>query len=959
FSSIDLAQGFYQVGISEKDRHKTAFRVGCGGLYEYFRMPMGLCNSPSTFQRLMEACLAEANFDILLIYLDDILVYSQSISEHIPVSRLEYVFSRLRSHGLRLKLSKCHFFRKEVTFLGHQVSGEGVATDPEKTRAIRDWPRPRTVSQLRSFLGLASYYRKFVRSFSEIAAPLHALLSTDNVRKTKSVKKRRRAHVKMEESDEVFQHKWTNECTHAFETLKVCLLSSPVLGFPDFTLPFIVETDASFKGLGAVLSQDQEHGRVVIAYASRSLRPSERNMNNYSSLKLEMLALKWAVSDKFRDYLLGSKFVVFTDNNPLSYFQSAKLDATEMRWAAQLAQFDFTVKYRSGRSNANADALSRRGHDTVAGEASVSRIKAEAYSGSEDDILAAVTDSTQLGVTLRTAISAELNTLVRLESNDTAVTTFPPNDDKELRERQERDHHIGQAMKWVATGHKPTDRQLARETAITKKLIRKWDRLELRNGVLWCNSTTPDGDSRSLFVTPESMKNQMLEALHNASGHQGIERTMSLVKQRCYWVGVDGDVRNWIKHCERCVVSKQPVPKVKPKIKSLLAFAPLEVVAMDFTQLEKASDGRENVLVITDVFTKFTVAVPTRNQKASTVAKVLVYDWFYKFGIPNRLHSDQGRNFESAVIKELCHMYGVTKSRTTPYHPEGNAQCERFNRTMHNLLRALPQDRKIKWPEHLSELVYCYNVAPQASTGYSPFYLMYGREPSLPIDIILGNTDKPPGCVHEWTVAHQRKLKDVHHLAKQNLNRASDDRIQRFNAAAKDEFILPGTRVLLRNHPQGRNKIQDFWNPTPYLVVDKLQDNVYVVQLADETGPTRNVTRSEILDLSKSLDSKDTTTMRNRVPDTGADAGDSMLPKAGGDGKLDVGDISMSDSEESESDYEIAYGRAGNLDEAVETVNLYKGSEPEQSLTDILESGTSDKAGKSQGDTSDKAGDGD
>lgn len=166
FSSIDLAQGYYQVGISEKDRHKTAFRVGCGGLYEYPRMPMGLCNSPGTFQRLMEACLAEANFDILLIYLDDILVFSRSVEDHL--CRLEYVFSRFKAHGLRMKLTKCHFFKRKVTFLGHQVSSEGVTTDPDKTKVIRDWQQPRTISQLRSFLGLASYYRRFVRSFSKL-----------------------------------------------------------------------------------------------------------------------------------------------------------------------------------------------------------------------------------------------------------------------------------------------------------------------------------------------------------------------------------------------------------------------------------------------------------------------------------------------------------------------------------------------------------------------------------------------------------------------------------------------------------------------------------------------------------------------------------------------------------------------------------------------------------------------
>ncbi len=304
FSSIDLAQGYYQVAVDEADIHKTAFRVGTGGLYEYLRMPFGLCNSPGTFQRLMEACLGEANFDLLLIYLDDILVFASSIEEHIK--RLEYVFCRLKEHGLKMKPTKCHFFQREVKFLGHVVSENGIFTDPDKTKTVKEWPRPQTERQLRQFLGLAGYYRRFVKGFSQIAAPLHSLLTKQDRTKRKSTRSEKALNSLLE-------GRWTSDCSKAFEKLKKCLVSSPILGYPDFKKPFIVETDASFNGLGAVLSQDQSNGRVVIAYASRSLRPSEKNMENYSSMKLEMLALKWAVTEKLRDYLLGGKFIVYTD----------------------------------------------------------------------------------------------------------------------------------------------------------------------------------------------------------------------------------------------------------------------------------------------------------------------------------------------------------------------------------------------------------------------------------------------------------------------------------------------------------------------------------------------------------------------------------------------------------------------------------------------------------------------
>ena len=169
-------------------------------------------------------------------------------------------------------------------------------------------------------------------------------------------------------------------------------------------------------------------------------------------------------------------------------------------------------------------------------------------------------------------------------------------------------------------------------------------------------------------------------------------------------------------------------------MKHLIATQPNELVCMDFTMLEKSDDGIENVLVITDAFTKWTRTIPTRDQTAKTVAKILVKEWFYQYGVPKRLHSDQGRNFESRLIQQLCSMYGVDKSRTTPYHPQGNSICERYNRTMHNLLRSLESDQKRKWTKHVQALTFNYNVTPHSSTGYSPYFMMYGAHPRLSID---------------------------------------------------------------------------------------------------------------------------------------------------------------------------------------------------------------------------------
>ena len=275
----------------------------------------------------------------------------------------------------------------------------------------------------------------------------------------------------------------------------------------------------------------------------------------------------------------------------------------------------------------------------------------------------------------------------------------------------------------------------------------------VKNNILYRVVKDPVQGTLHQVVTPEKLKPKMLHGFHDSHGHQGIERTIALIRSRCYWPKLEKDVKDYIKQCERCVLSK-PL-KLQTPLGNHLASKPLEVLAVDFTLLDKSRDGKENELIMTDAFTKWTMAIPTKDQKAVTVARVLVKEWFTKFGAPLRLHSDQGRDLEAQIIKQLCLMYGITKSHTTAYRPQGNGQCERINRTLHNLLRTLSPEKKAHWPEHLPELVFAYNTTPHSSSGYTPFYLMFGREARLGPDMFLEVTeDQDVQTPENWVEKH-------------------------------------------------------------------------------------------------------------------------------------------------------------------------------------------------------------
>ena len=747
FSTLDLKAGYWQVEMAEECKAYTAFTCGPLGFYECDTMPFGATNAPATFQRLMHDCLGDLNMNWCIVYLDDIIIFSDTKEEHLK--RLEAVFQKLCAAGLKLKPSKCFFFREEIEYLGHVVSGKGISTNPKKIEAVSKWPTPRTVYDVRSFLGFVGYYRRFIKNFSKITKPIREVITGLENQSKRAAKK---TYIE-----------WSDAADTAFEQLKAMCVSTPILAYPNYQFPFTLHTDSSTDGLGAVLYQKQDGKMRVIAYASRSVSKAEAN---YPAHKLEFLALKWAVFEKFHEYLYGSKpFEVFTDNNPLTYvLTSAKLDACGQRWVAKLANYNFSIKYKCGVSNTEADALSR--------------IKWPEALSENVDIDNGCMDTHIINAILAGAVTKSS----LIESVSCSTEIIPTELDKNTgnlsginwSKEQRLDPNLGVIIRLIESKQLTKRKLQGKDSSEVKSFLRNRKNLKLVKDVLYRKSYSDNSTSKKTLwqlIVPKLFRERALLGCHDDVGHQGILRTLSLLRERFYWPGMQEEATQHILKCSRCLRRKAP-PQVAP-LQPILVTQPLELVHMDYLSLEPSKGNIENVLVITDHFTRYTLAYPSKTQTAQATARILWDNFICHYGFPEKFISDQGRNFESDLIKELCKIAGVKKVHTTPYHPQGNGQCERFNSTLCNMLGTLSEEEKSDWKSYLGCMTHAYNCTKHASTTYSPYYLMFGRHPRLPIDVEFG-LNKPNCGDNSSKSRYIQKLRRRLNYAFQKASKYSD-----------------------------------------------------------------------------------------------------------------------------------------------------------------------------------------
>ena len=754
FSKIDLRSGYHQIRIDPDDVPKTAFRTRYGH-FEFKVLPFGLTNAPATFMHLMHQSFRPLLDSSVLVFLDDILIYSKTLADH--KRHVRQVLDILRREKLYAKASKCDFFKDEVEFLGHIVGAQGVRMMEDKVKAVQEWPTPTKVAHVRSFLGTAGYYRKFIKDFSKIAAPLSEL-THDNVPFT-----------------------WGAPQDSAFKTLKTAMQQDPVLILPDPKLPFTVHTDASGFALGAVLMQDQGKGMQPIAYLSKKMLPAE---TRYPTHEQELLAIICALKT-WRPYLHGAKFKVMTDHKSLHDFKTQpRLSGRQTRWKDVIAEFDFEIEYVEGKTNVVADGLSRRvdhQHSSQLLSLSVSPSSSSSPVPAPR-ILARQSNFELLACRLlRNFTPKPVSAPAPAPPSD----SFPPPPPSLLN-----------AVTSLLIDIHESYRRDPAYLALLRKSPSALAKLSLRavRSHLYYKDTT-----RLYIPNDLALKTRILQECHDAAaaGHLGKDKTVEQVTRRFYWPRMYEEIGQYVSSCDSCQRNK-PSNQSTPGLSLPLPIPdrPWQQVSLDLiTQLPRSRRGHDAIVVFVDKLTKMVHYVPTTTTvTAPELARLFLREVVRHHGVPESILSDRDPRFTAHFWRHFWNCLGTKLTMSTAFHPQTDGQTERANRTLEEGLRHYVNSRQTDWDDHLETQELAVNNSKHASTGFTPFFLNYGQEIQLPLDQALqrANLNPNPDSADRIKILHQ-----THELAKKNLLKAQERQSHYADQRRRDVSFKVGDKVLL------------------------------------------------------------------------------------------------------------------------------------------------------------------
>ncbi|KAK2887926.1 hypothetical protein Q8A73_019374 [Channa argus] len=598
----------------------------------------------------MERVLKDIPRSRCVVYLDDLLVHAKGFED--AINNLAGVFMAIRQAGLRLNPAKCHLLARETQFLGHVVNEHGVTTDRAKVAAIKEWPQPTTISELRSFLGLVSYYRRFVKDFATIASPLHRV-----------TEKGRR-------------FEWSEACSRAFQRLKVDLSEAPM--------------------------------------------PVEWELERYS--------------------LKGGR--------------------QENEWWPTTA----------------------------------------------------------------------------------AVTTGEgePFSREQLQQHQEMDPVLAEVRSWLETQQRPEWPAISARRPEIKLLHSQWGSLELCDGILYRRWRAPGGGADRLqLLVPSALRAEVLRWVHGSAGagHFGNYKTVRRLRQRFHWPGCRQDAELHVHCCDDCTAQKGPTQRSRGPLQQYQVGAPMERVGVDILgPFPTTEAGNRYILVAMDYFTKWPEAYAVPDQTATTAAQRLMEDMFSRFGVPEELHSDQGRNFESRLFAEVCQRLGVRKTRTTPLHPQSDGLVERFNRTLATQLAILTSRHQKDWDQHLPLVLWAYRTAVQESSQCTPATLMFGRELRKPVDLVFGQPPEPEitgGPELDYLRRLKERLSVVHQLARESQGDAGARQKRAYDGRCHGHPFSVGDNVWVYCPVRKRGlspKLTSHWQG-PGEILDRISEVVYRVRM--------------------------------------------------------------------------------------------------------------------------------
>ena len=806
-STLDMASGYWQVRIKPEHSERTAF-ITKYGLYEFVRMPFGLCNAPSTFQRAMNLVLRGLTWKTALAFLDDVMVLGKSFDEHLE--NLEEVLNRFRQYNLKLKPKKCSFFRTKAKFLGRIVGENTVEIDPETIEPVANWPVPKCTRDVESFLGFVNYHRDHLPQLAKVAGPMYELTG----KKT--------------------NFRWGEEQQQSFDELKEMLVSPKVLAIPQKEGMFVLDCDASNGAVGGELSQEQGGVLRPVGYGSKKLNPLQRR---YCTTRKELLAVV-TFTRQFRHYLVGRPFLVRTDHNSLTWLMRFKnIEGQLARWMEELGQYDMSVVHRKGVLHQNADSLSRQSEDVC---------ECDCYRAGKDlkDLPCGgcrycermmnnwerFEDEVDDVVPLATKEVCQSMSIRRLEEVKEERNWMGGVTDEEWKKLQEEDECVSKIIEWVSKREAPSQKEWQSQSKGVKDLWRYREQYFLDKEILWMRWEGQQGVKNKLVV-PMGMRELVMKEGHVnvMAGHFGVEKTQDKIKNSYFWPGMNGDIEVYVRGCLNCERSKGG-KKVRAQLESFVSGAPMEKVHIDVIgPLPRSKKGNVYILTIIDSFTKWVEAFPLPEQSAETVAKILVNDFITRMGCPQMIITDQGTNFESRLFAQVCDLLEIAKKRTTPYHPSANGQVERYNQTIIQMVRCAGMEHQNEWDVKLPLLMSAIRSTVNSTTGFTPNKLMLGREVCTPLQLMLPLGQRRNVNVLQYVQELQRGMEEAHRSARKSLKQGQVRQQAYRDIRANSQEYEVGDVVMLANSASrvgNCKKLTEKWLG-PYLVTQAISPILY------------------------------------------------------------------------------------------------------------------------------------